>query len=99
MTVEELERSDAVDLMRAKEELDLGPLWDSEYRVKPPHLGILVGDPLVGSDAVVVAPFDHERPWRNQRGHLRVVEGPAEVELRHLVFARVHVTVRVVDHD
>src|SRR2546427_935483 len=34
--------------------------------------------------AVVVAAFDHERPGRDERGHLRVVERIAEVEFHHL---------------
>ena len=62
--------------------------------VEEPDLGELVRHVLVGADAVEVTPFDHERPRRDQGGHLGVVERAAQVELEDLVLAGPDVAVR-----
>ena len=62
---------------------------EAEPDVKVPDFGEFVGHPGVRGDAVEVAAFDHERPGRDEGGHFGVVEGIAEVELGHFVFAGV----------
>src|SRR5690348_1778454 len=77
--LEERERPFRMDLVPAGEELDRRPLGDAQLAVEAADLGVLVGHHLVGADAVVVAALDHERPRRDQAGHLGVVERVAEI--------------------
>ena len=51
-------------------------------------------DPLIGRDAVEVPPFDHEGPRSDQRRHLGVAEGAAQIELEDFVLLRPDVAVR-----
>ena len=97
LLLQELERADAVDLVRPVEVLDLRPLRQLQPAVEPAHLGVFVGHHLVDAHAVVVAALHHERPRRDQGRHLRVVERVAQVELGHLVFAREHVAALEID--
>lgn len=86
--MQELERALAVDLVEAVEEFDVGAVAEAERVVHPADFGVFVGDPFVGSDAVPVAAFDHERSRGEQRDHLGVVERRAHVEVRHLPLDR-----------
>ena len=74
MLVQELERPLAVDLVVSVEEFDVGTVAEAEHVVQAADFGVFVGNPFVGSDAVPVAAFDHERARGEQRDHLGVVE-------------------------
>src|SRR5690606_18075867 len=52
MAMQEAERADAVNLVRAVEELDLGPITDAQLIVPQSHLGVLVGHLGIGRHAV-----------------------------------------------
>src|SRR5689334_13878219 len=95
--VEEVERADAVDLVRSVEHFQLGRIADLELVIQPLDLGELVVDALVGGDAVAVAALDHEGPRRDQPGHLGVVERVGEIPLEDLVLAGGYVAVGAVD--
>src|SRR5436190_8996242 len=86
MLAQEVEGAAAVDDVAAVEELDRRALRQAQARIEPAHLRIFEGDVFVEPDAVGVAALHHEGPRCNQGGHLRVVEGVAEVELVHVVF-------------
>ncbi len=88
-----------MDHVRAVEVLDGGAFADEEFVVEAADLGELVVHPFVSADAVVVASFDHERPRRDESGHLRVVEGPAHVPLPNFVFVCVDVAHRHIAAD
>src|SRR4051794_8823647 len=87
MFVQELEGSLAVNCMPAGEILDGATIADAKLGVvEVKDLGELRSDGLIGRDAVEVAALDHERPWRNQRRQLGVVESAPPVEREDLVF-------------
>ncbi len=92
--MQELERSDTVNGVRAVEELNPRSVGNPQVDVKPLDLGELAGDAVVGGDAVVMATLDHEWARSDQAGHLAVVEGHAEIELEDLVLRRSDVRVR-----
>ncbi len=50
-----------------------------------PHLSELGPDAIIWSYAIKVTAFDHERPRRNQRSHLGIVELGSQIELENLV--------------
>src|SRR5947209_1783832 len=89
----------AGNLVAAVEELVLGGFADAGAAVKTSRLGELERDVLIEPDTVVVAALDHEGSRGNERGHLRVVEGVAQVELVHLVLVREHVAAAPVERD
>src|SRR5262245_30521881 len=77
--VQEIERSLAVDRVRADEPFDLATVREAQLRrVQVADLGELVADRLVRGDAVEVAALHHERPRCDQGGHLGVVERAAQ---------------------
>src|ERR1035441_4223090 len=94
MLVEEGKGADAVDGMAAVEELDGGLVANAQVVVEPPHFRVFAGDPFVQPNWVAVAALDHEWARRDERGHLRMTEGLAQVEVRHLVFAEERVAGR-----
>ena len=65
--MQELERPFAIDFVEAVEEFDVGAVAEAERVVQAADFGVFVGDPFVGSDAVPVAPFDHERTRGERR--------------------------------
>ena len=93
MAVQEVEGALAVDGVRPVEELDLGSVAQAQLDVLPSGLGELVGHPLVGCHAVVMATFDHEGARDHEPAELGVVEGVAQVELGHVVLAAIQVAV------
>src|SRR4051812_28868976 len=95
MLVQKLKRPHSVDRVRAGEPFDLAAVTDPELRlIQEPDLGELAADRVVGTDAVKVPALDHERPGGDQRGHLGVVEGTAQVPLENLVLIGPYITVR-----
>jgi hypothetical protein len=92
---EELERALAVDRVRSVEEFDFGAVAQAQLIVEAADLGVFPGHPLVGGNAVVVAPFDHERARRHEVGQLGVVGDMPHVPLEHFVFGREDVAVLV----
>src|SRR5262245_46921672 len=95
--VQKTVRSLSVDGVRPVEEFDLGPVRQAELRVKAAHARELVRDPFIRRHTIVMAAFDHEWPRRDQRGHLRIIEGVREVKLVHVIFDRVEITVGGID--
>ena len=96
MAVKEIERPSSVDGVRSIKPLDLAtPLQLQFSLVQVTHFCKFPANRFIGCDSVVMAALDHERPWRDEPGHLRVVEGAAQVPLKNLVLAGVHVAVRV----
>ena len=87
MAVEEVERAMPVNLMQAVEELDIRELRNAELGEEATHFRILVGDPFIRRHAVTMASFDHERPWRDERGEFGIAESVGEVERENLVLA------------
>src|ERR1017187_5285618 len=97
--VEEVEAADAVDGVAAVEELDGSLVANAQVVVEAAHFGVLAGDPFVQPNRVAVAALDHEWARRDERGHLRMTEGLAQVEVRHLVFAEERVAGRRISGD
>ena len=85
----------AVDRVWAVEVFDFGFVLEALQGVVTIGFSVFVGDPFVGGDAVVVAAFDHEGARANEPAHFGVVEGVAEVEFEHFVFAGEEVAVSV----
>ena len=79
MPLEKLERLLPADAVPALEERDVGAIRQPVLRVEPAHLRVLVGDPTVSSDAIVMSTLDHEGTRKDEVGHLGVVEGLAEI--------------------
>jgi hypothetical protein len=71
---EESEGTDGVDLVYSLEELNVGPIGNSQERIEPSHLRILVCYPFIHTNAVPVPPFHHEWTRRHQISHVAVVE-------------------------
>src|SRR5260221_13774209 len=99
MFVQELETSHTIDGVRAIEKLDGGSVADSQSVVEPPHLGVLVSNPLIGSHSIAMAAFDHEWPRRYKARHFGVVEGLAKIKFGHFILTGERVTKRRIDRD
>jgi hypothetical protein len=94
MFVEEIKSPDAVNRVRASEKLYLTPITDPKSGVvEMPHFGKFASHAIIGSNAVKVPTLDHERPGRNERGHLGIVELRSQIELKDLVLAGPYITV------
>ena len=65
MFVQKGERAHAVDRVGTVKKFDFSPIAQPQFVVVPADFGVLPGDPLIRRDAVVMSPFDHERPWRH----------------------------------
>src|SRR5438045_2480188 len=76
--------------MAAIEKFDLRFVSQPELRVQPSHFGILVGHPVVSSDAIVMSSLHHEWPRNHQVRHLRIIERVAHIEIGHLPLDAVH---------
>lgn len=93
--MEELEGALAVDGVGAGEPFDLASIADSEPSlVQVADFGEFVCHGFVGSDAVEVAAFDHERARGDQCRHLGIIESVAQVELEDFVFPGPDIAVR-----
>src|SRR5215813_12447760 len=77
------EGPDPVDGMRPIEEFDFGPVRDSHFCVKPADLCVLVRDPFVGRDTVVMASLYHEWTQCHKICKIGVIDDVCEVELQH----------------
>src|SRR2546423_10393211 len=97
MVVQEFERACAVDSVGAIKEFDVGAVGQTQFGIKPPDLGVFVGDPLVGCHSIVMPALDHARARRDQSCHLSVTEGMAEIEFVHVILDRIKVAVTRID--
>src|SRR6266536_5053047 len=93
MCPQKLKSPHAIDRVRAVEEFDGRAIPNAERVIKPADFGKFISNPFIRRHPVIMPAFDHERSWRDQRGHLRVVECVAEVEFHHFVFAGVEIAV------
>src|SRR5687767_2168285 len=71
MLLQEREGALSVDAVRALEEFNLGPVAESELRVKEANLPVLVRHPFVAPDQIEMATLHHERPRNHEIGHFR----------------------------
>src|SRR5437762_2840734 len=95
MFMQKIKRPFAVDGVQADEPFDRAAIADAEPSlIEVSDFGEFVADSFIGSDAVKMATLDHERPGRDQGGHLGIVEGAPQIEFKDLVFAVPSVTVR-----
>jgi len=93
--VKEFEGSFAVNSVGAGEPFDFTEIADFKLSlVQMTDFGKFVSDSFIGSNAVEVAPLDHERARCNQRRHFGVVEGVAQIELECFILAGPDVAVR-----
>jgi hypothetical protein len=90
MFVQEPEGFLTVDRVAPIEELYLCLIGEVELSIEPSHFRVLVRNPLISSDAIVVSAFHHERPRDHQVSHFRVVECAAHIEIWHLPLDAVH---------
>lgn len=93
--MEEVEGPDAVNGVCAVEKFDVGSVAHAQRDVVVSRSVEFVSDLLVGGDAVVVAAFDHKWAGADEPAHFGVVEGVAQVEFGHFVFAGGEVAVVV----
>jgi hypothetical protein len=83
--VQEAEGPLAVDRVGSVEKLDFRPLADAKFVVMTTNLCVFPRHPFVECDAISMAAFDHERPWRHEIRQLRVVGDVPHVPLEDFV--------------
>ena len=92
--MEEIKGSLSIDGVRSHEGFHLAAVAQAEPDgVEKVHLRGFPRDGFIRRHAVEMASFDHERPRGDQRGHLGVVEGAAEIELEDFILAAPDVAV------
>ena len=86
MLFQELEGSDAINGVATLEVFNTGSVAKAVLGVEPADFGVFVSDPLVGGDAVMVAPLDVKRARKNEGDCLGVVERVSHVPVGHFPF-------------
>ena len=81
--MQKIEAALTIDGMATEKIFDPGEIGFSKRSVESADAGILVGDPLVASDSVVVASLDEKRTGKNQSSEVSIVKGVAHVPIRH----------------
>jgi len=91
--MEKCKGSDTPHGMASVEKLNLCPFPQPEFVIQVFHLTILVGHPFVRLYDVIMAAFNHERPGKDEIGHLGIAERTAHVEVGHFPFHGIHESV------
>jgi hypothetical protein len=80
-----------MDSVGSVEILDSSTVVQAEQVIMTPHFCVLVGDPGIGRDPIVVPTLHHEGTWCHQVSHLTVIEGVSEIIFKHFVFGVINI--------
>jgi hypothetical protein len=76
--------------MPSVKELNIGFVNHVELIVQKPDFGILIGDPFVWLNKIVVTSLNHEWPGEDKIRHFRVTVGATHVKIWHFPFDGMH---------
>src|SRR5215208_524200 len=58
--------------------------------IKEIYLSVLIRNPLIRLNQIMMTAFNHKRPWKDKVCYLGVTECASHVEIRHLPFQAIH---------
>ena len=88
-----------MDLVPSIKKLYRGLISQPQLVIKPPNLRILISNPFIRLNCVVVTAFDHKWSRENEIRHLCLTEGVSHIEIGHLPLHTIHKTAWVVYID